>query len=118
MENRNALVQDVKSRIEKIIETNKKAYGKDYSTQVGTVLEYLVEIGRSKVDATIGAIMIVGKLEEKIEEETGKRPYFHHLPICGWAIHKLYMERNNEALDELRRYANGLIERSIHPKNG
>ncbi len=111
-EERRKLVQYVKTCMEDVIEVAQKLSKIDYSVMLGRMLEAYLQNPADQRSLTLSANVSFGLIETEIIGLTGNSVSFQEPRKCGIAIHRLWRAGDTEGLEELEKYANGLINGS------
>lgn len=115
MDEKNERVAYIKSHIEDDLKVNKRISGRDYSIQLAGILQGYLSHADNERSMLLGAIMVVGELEEKLRRETGKLVTFHETKKCGIVIHDMYKECDVTGFVELQEHVKQLIQKGHTP---
>lgn len=104
-------VDYVISHVERDLAINKELSGRDYSPYLGIMLMAYIAMAPSLEASIISGTIALGKLEQEVKQETGRRPILHETKKCGGPIHELFVEGDEEGLEKIRVYAQGLMNK-------
>jgi hypothetical protein len=94
------------------VRINQKLSGNDYSRELGTVLlGYLAApgFGESYIDSALASTIVLGGLEDKLKNESGKTVFFPEMRKCAMLIARMLNQGDSQGIESLGEFALNLV---------
>ena len=104
-------VDYIKFIVNRDIENNLKASGKDYSAEIGFIVNGYLQNPDDQLALCLPALLGRTNLENTLMKEKGKMVSLEGTSKCGIYINELYKKGDTKGLNEIKKYAEQLMIR-------